>query len=296
MMAHLLRRAARSLWENLYLNLVATGVIAAALTLGGVYLIVMVNLDRIVETWDRDVHVSAYFYQDVGVDRRFAVKDEIAARAEVERVTYVSEPEARAWLEERLPDVGPILDELGDSVMPASLEITLAAEHTTPAEIVDFVEGIAGPDFEDIEYGAEWVQRFNSFLSLLRMLGVVLGSLISVAAVFLVGNTMHLVAYARRPELETMKLVGATWGFIATPFLLEGAIQGLVGASVALGTVYGVHQLLIVQLQGALQLALGAEALGFLPVLWQLALLGAGVGLGVLGCGVAVRRFWSMAP
>ncbi|MCB9745460.1 MAG: ABC transporter permease [Alphaproteobacteria bacterium] len=296
MIGHLVRRALRSLWENLYLNVVATGVIAAALMLGGVYLIVMVNLDRIVDTWDRDVHVSAYFFQDVGVDRRFAVKDDIAARAEVARVTYISEPEARDWLEQRLPDVGPILDELGDSVMPASLEITLDEAYTNPADIVGFVESIAGPDFEDIEYGAEWVQRFNSFLSLLRMLGVVLGSLISVAAVFLVGNTMHLVAYARRPELETMKLVGATWGFVATPFLIEGAIQGLVGASLALGGVYAVHQLLIVQLQGALQIALGADALGFLPLTHQLGLVGVGVALGVTGCGVAVRRFWGMAP
>ncbi len=67
MMAHVLRRALRSLWENLSLNLVATGVIAAATLLAGVYLAVMINLTSVVDSWDRDVHISAYFFDDVPV-------------------------------------------------------------------------------------------------------------------------------------------------------------------------------------------------------------------------------------
>ncbi|MCB9761553.1 MAG: ABC transporter permease [Alphaproteobacteria bacterium] len=296
MLAHVLRRALRSLWENLSLNLVATGVITAALMLGGVYLSVMVNLDAIVERWDRDVHISAYFFPDVSVDRRFAVKDELSMMRGVDQVHYVSEADARRFLEERVSDIGPVLDELGDDVLPASLEITLRPGYTGPAEIAAFAEQIQGPDFEDIEYGQEWVQRFNTFLGLLQVLGVVMGSLIFVAAVFLVGNTMHLVAYARRAELETMKLVGATWGFVAAPFLIEGALQGLIASALAIGGVYAVHELIVVRLQGALQLALGDNTLRFLPVTWQIGLAVAGLVLGLVGCWTAIRRFWSAAP
>ena len=185
MLKHILRRAWRSLLENLWLNLVATGVIAAAVMLAGVYTAVMVNLDRTVESWDRDVHVSAYFYTDVAVDRRFAVKDEIAARAEVRSVEYVSEDAAAEFLVSKVEDVGPILEELGDDVLPASLEITLNDSATAPEDIATFVETIHGPDFEVIDYGQEWVQRFNTFLALLRVLGLVLGTLIITAAVFL---------------------------------------------------------------------------------------------------------------
>ena len=296
MLSHMLRRALRSLWENLWLNLVATGVIAAAVMLAGVYAAAMVNLDRLVDSWDRDVHISAYFYTDVPVDRRFAVKDEIAARAEVAQVEYVSEQAAAAYLTERVEEAGPILEELGDQVLPSSLEITLQESATAPQDIAVFVQTIHGPDFEVIDYGQEWVQRFNTFLALLRALGVVLGALIITAAVFLVANTMHLVAYARRQELETMKLVGATWSFVALPFAIEGALQGLAGSAVAIGVVFGLHRLLVLQLDRALSFDLAGDTLLFLPWGGVLVLMAGGVLLGVVGCIAAIRRFWSAAP
>ncbi len=293
---YILRRTLASLWENLALNGVVVGVIGAALLVAGTYVQVMVNLDRIVERWDRDVHISTYFYTDVPVDRRFAVKDDLARLPEVKRILYVSEDEARAYLEERVPDVEPILEELGAEILPASLEITLRDTYTRPSDITRFVEKIQSTDFENIDYGQEWVQRFNNFLSLLQMLGVALGSLIAGAVIFLVANTMHLVVYARKAELETMKLVGATWNFISTPFVLEGAALGAMGAGTAILGMWGIHTVVFQRLQSYLQLALGADQLVFppAPLLWGL--VGAGVLLGVAGCWTSVRRFWRVAP
>lgn len=296
MLAHVLRRALRSLWENLSLNLVSTGVIAAALMLAGTYLTVMVNLGQIVDTWDRDVHVSLYFFPDVPVDRRFALKDEIEAMPQVAEVRYVSEAEARAWMEERVPEVTPALAELGDEVLPSSLELTLVERATHPAELAAVIAELQRPDFEDVDYGQEWVRRFDTFLSLLELLGVVLGTLIVTAAIFLVGNTMHLVAHARRAELETMKLVGATWGFVAAPFVLEGAIQGLIAGGLTVGGLWAIHNLLVVRLQAAFQLALGTQMLHPLPGQMQALLVLVGVVLGTVGCLTAIRRFWTAAP
>ena len=293
---YILRRTLASLWENLALNGVVVGVIGAALLVAGTYMQVMVNLDRIVERWDRDVHISTYFYTDVPVDRRFAVKDDLARLPEVKQILYVSEDEARTYLEERVPDVKPILEELGAEILPASLEITLRDTHTRPSDITAFVEKIQSTDFENIDYGQEWVQQFNNFLSLLQMLGVALGSLITGAVIFLVANTMHLVVYARKAELETMKLVGATWNFIAMPFVLEGAALGAMGAGTAILGMWGIHAVVFRRLQNYLQLALGADQLVFppAPLLWGL--VGAGVLLGVAGCWTSVRRFWRVAP
>ncbi len=285
----------RSLWENLSLNLVVVGVIGAGLLVAGAYVQVMFNLDRIVDHWDRDVHISTYFFTDVPVDRRFAVKDDLAKLPEVEEILYVSEEDAQTYLEEKVPDVQAILEELGAEILPASLEITLREAYTRPTDIAQFVEKIQSTDFENIDYGQEWVQRFNNFLSLLQLLGVALGSLIAAAVVFLVANTMHLVVYARKAELETMKLVGATWTFISTPFVLEGAILGALGSSLSILGMLGIHKLLFQRLQGYLQLALGAEELAFPPPVFLWAIIGAGVFLGVAGCWASVRRFWKAA-
>ncbi len=296
MIQHILRRTLRSLKENFSLNLVATGVIGATVLLAGVYLSALQTLDRVVESWDRDAHVSAYFQPEIEVELRFATKDQITARQEVATVSYVSEEDAAAYLSERVEEVGPILEELGPEVLPASLEITLSQGHATPAEIQAFVDSIDGPPFEHVDYGQDWVQRFHTFLTLLRGLGLVLGVLISLAAIFLVGNTMHLVAYARRAELETMKLVGATWGFTALPFALEGCVQGLIGGGMGLLGVYALHQVLVARLEDALALALAGAELSFLGAGWAVLLLGASVLLGVCGCLWSVTRFWRKAP
>lgn len=296
MIPHILRRTLRSLRENLSLNIIAAGVIAATVLLAGVYLTALQTLDRVVSSWDRDAHVSAYFAPDIAVELRFSTKDQLAARPEVASVQYVSEEDAAAYLAEAVEEAGPILDELGPEVLPASLEITLSQGQASPDAIEAFVASIDGPPFEVIDYGRQWVQRFHTFLSLLRGLGLVLGLLISLAAVFLVGNTMHLVAYARKDELETMKLVGATWGFTALPFALEGLVQGLLGGGLGLAGVYGLHRLLVVRLEDALSLALAGAQLSFLSVGWCLLLIGASVLLGVVGCLWSVTRFWKAAP
>ena len=79
LMGHILRRAFRSLWENLYLNLVATGVIAAAVLMLGVFLMVMYNINAITDNWASDVHVSAYFVADVPPERCFEIKESMSA-------------------------------------------------------------------------------------------------------------------------------------------------------------------------------------------------------------------------
>ncbi len=291
---HILRRAIRSLWEHIYLNTVSACVIAAALLLLGVYLTVQFNLNAIVDTWDRDVHVSAYFHDEVPQERRFALRDSLAGRPEVASVRYVSEEDARQWLVERVADVGPVLEELGAEVLPASLEIALVPAQASPEAIAAFATTLSSTDFEDVDYGKEWIERFNAFLSLLQLLGAVLGALIGIAALFLVANTVYLIVYSRRDELEIQKLVGATTTYITSPFLIEGMVQGFVGAVLALIGLWGVHRVLVLRLQDALQLGLAGE-LVFLPTPYRAALLLGGILLGMSAAYLSVRRFLATA-
>lgn len=291
---HILRRAGRSLFENLYLNLVATGVIATAVLLVGIFLSVMGTLDNLVEDWQQDIHLSAYFKLDTTEAQRLGIKERLESLPEIQAIAYITEADARTYLRERVPEVRPVLDSLGDQVLPASLEITLRQDIRSPAEIRELASRITSPEFDDIDYGQQWVERFNSFLSILRLLGLVLGTLIIVSAVFLVTNTIHLVVYNRRRELETMWLVGATRAFIGLPFLIEGLVQGLLGSSVAALGILLIQRSVLGRLQGAIALAEGPVQA--LPWERLLALVLMGVLLGVMGSGIAVFRFLRRAP
>jgi cell division transport system permease protein len=287
-----MRRAFRSLWENAYLNSVSAGVIAATTLLFGVYLSVQFNLNKMVDTWDRDIHVSAYFHPDVPEKRRFDVRDDIASRDEVLKVRYVSSETANEWMQERMPAMEDILKELGSDTLPSSLEISLTATAARPTVIDDFARTLSVTDFSDVDYGQEWIEKFQGFMAMLKLLGAIMGSLILVAATFLVMNTVHLVVYNRKEELEIQKLVGATDGYITAPFLVEGLAQGLIGSMLALGGLSAVHKLLVERLKDTFELGATAE-LQFMPSTYVALLFVAGSILGVTAAFLAVQRFLS---
>ena len=188
-----LRRALRGLREHTYLALVNTGVICAALVLLGVYGLAVTNLQAIVNGWQQDVHVSAYFDPKVTPAEHAVALTELAARPEVAAVELVTSEMAAVWMRERMPELGPVLDELGAATLPASLEFTLKPGHRTTAEmgqLAAFLDQTA--KFSAVDYGREWVEKAAGFVKTLTLLGFMLGAILAGAALFLVGNTIHL--------------------------------------------------------------------------------------------------------
>lgn len=295
LLRHIIRRALRSIWENLYLNTVAAGVIAASLLLLGVYVSTLLNLNSIVDTWNKDTHISAYFDSNLSEKEHLLMRDLIYAMPQTAEVRYVSQEDAHKWLTERVEGIEDTLAELGNDALPASLEISLNKESSTPAEIEKFTSVLREQGFSELDYGVEWVEKFNAFLQLLQMLGVLLGGLILIAATFLVTNTVHLVVYNRRHEMDIAKLVGASNLFIILPFLFEGVVQGLVGALSAITGLWIIHQTLAIRLQEALLLELAGE-LHFLNTQQLLLLSTVGIGLGFIAAFIASTRFLRQAP
>ena len=130
----------------------------------------------------------------------------------------------------------------------------------------------------------------HTFLALLRLSALVLGGLLLVSAAFLVSNTIRLAIYSRRDELAIISLVGGTRWFGRLPFLLEGAIQGLAGAALALSLLVLLYRYAFVQVQASLGMILGPDVLHFLRPEALLGLCLAGVAVGFLGALTSVMR------
>ncbi len=292
-----LTRAIRSIRENLYLSGVSAGVIGAALILIGAFGLALVNLRAVVSAWERDAHVSAYLKPEIAPEVHASLRAVLEARPEVAAVRYISTAEAEAWMRTEMPEVGPALDELGAGVLPASMEITLRDDQTSEERLTAFVTSLrADGVYADVDYGKEWVARLDAFVGVLTALGAGLGVIVSIAAFFLVNNTIHLVVYSRRDELEVTRLVGATDAWIVTPFLIEGAAHGVAGGLGALLGLLALHRGVLLRLDETFALALGATDIQFLPTTWAFGLLATGVVVGVGGSWFAVRQFLARLP
>lgn len=293
----LLARTLRGFREHLYLSGVSAGVIATSLVLLGALSLAASNLRVALGTWEQDVHLSAYLRDGVDDAARTQLQEAVAGRIEVAEVQLVTEAEASEWLTARMPDLTPVVTELGPSALPASLEVTLRPQYTSPERIAAFAASLGeSPAIEEVDYGQQWVARVRTFVSLLGAVGVVMAVIVCVATLFLVGNTTHLVVHARRDELEIMRLVGATDRFIVSPFLLEGAIQGVVGGLLAVGVLYGVYRGVLVGAADLFTVAVGDSGLRFLPVPLLGAMVVGGGAIGVLAAWVTVRRALRTLP
>ena len=142
-----------------------------------------------------------------------------------------------------------------------------------------------------MRYGQDWLEQFESFVTLIKFSAGILGSFLLFATVFIVSNTIKLTLYARRDELEIMSLVGGTPLFIKTPYIFEGAFQGATGGLVALGCTYLIYFFFLKKSLIALLFTMGVKEIVFLPLTYQLTFLFTGLFLGAAGSLVSLRKF-----
>jgi len=141
----------------------------------------------------------------------------------------------------------------------------------------------------EVEYGRQWIQRFTNVIHLFSLAGYAIGTLFFMATIFIVANTIRLVLYSRRDEIEIMRLVGATDRFIKIPFYLEGMIQGGAGTVIGLGILYLGYLTLSSRFEpgivgGVLQLRFFSASICAAIVL-------GGTIIGWMGCWVSLKQF-----
>jgi len=140
-----------------------------------------------------------------------------------------------------------------------------------------------------VEYGQRWLGQFSNVVNLFRLAGYTLAGLFFMAALFIVANTSRLILYSRREEIEVMRLVGATDGFIKAPFYIQGIIQG------ALGGLGGLAALLLAFLFVSSNIGYGLTTyishIRFLSPLLSIAIVFSSMFVGWLGCYLSLKQF-----
>lgn len=260
------------------------------LTLGG-FLILSDNLGEAIERWRTELRVILYLRGDVQPNAQTILAERILRQfPEVRAAKAVTKAEALSRLEATLGNRRDLLAGLPENPLPASVEVWVRPEAQSPERVEALARRlgeIAG--VEEVQYGAEWVKRLADWRRLLTWTGAGAGLLLAVGAVLTVMASVVMTTHSRREEIQIMRLVGATEGLLRGPLLIQGTVQGTLGAAVALGLLYLAYHLATPRLM-PLVTGVGVPGLSFLPWRTGAILILSGGLLGMFGSLLSFRR------
>ncbi len=287
-----LSRAFTNIRQHAFINVVTIGTIALAMLIVSLFLLVFVNLESAMENWSERVQITVYFDRELSPPEQSQIQQRITALTGVSRASYVSRTEALVRFKNRLKGQGTLLEGVRADVLPTSFEINLKRQYRETSSVEAVVSHLKSiPGITEVQFGEEWVRRFNLCINFMRLLATLLGVFLIIAVVFIVSNTIKLTIYSRRDELEVMALVGATRFFIKAPFLLEGIIQGVAGTSVAVLLMFGLFEGFMYNAGDYISFNPVSSGFMFLPYEYCAGLLGAGALLGFIGSLTSLKRF-----
>ncbi|MBE9574010.1 MAG: ABC transporter permease [Proteobacteria bacterium] len=287
---YFVRQAMRNMVENRLVHLIGLGTMVIAFLMFDAFILIFVNLNSWTQEQGRSLTMSIYFKGEPERAVIESIKKELL-QYPVSTTGFISKDDALKSLRKQLGEKAGLLDGLGENPLPASLEIVLSRDvsgDSLPYELKTRLERIRGVD--EVQYSQEWVERFQAIMRAVKLIGLVFGGLLFLAALFIITNTVKLTIYSRKDEIEILKLVGATNRFVKIPFLIEGSIQGFLGGSVALIVLFLVYVAIITKVD----LSIGFASLDiiFLSPQFILLLLLMSSIIGFTGSTVSLGRFF----
>lgn len=288
---YFIRRALLNMRQWPFLCAASVLTMAVALATVATFFLVVMNVEQMATKWSEDLQVVAYLDKTPSAKQLSTLLSKLRDFPEISEVKHVSQKEAMKRFRLRLGEDADLLDGVDGDILPASLEISLDPHYRNRAGVDNVIKRLGqSTEIDDIRYGQDWLERFESFVGILHLVSLVLGGFLLFAALFIVSNTIKLTLYARRDELEIMALVGATLRFIKIPFLLEGALQGLFGGLFSLLCLSFVFKFFLVHVLRSFWLTPAGIELVFLDTNQQIVLVASGVLLGIFGSLTSLRK------
>ena len=228
------REAFRAFRRAPGLSALAVAAIGFSLFTTGLYGLVALNFRGALEGLAERVEIVAFLMRGTPPETVTLASQDIAAFPEVLEVNYVSEEEALKRAQQELEEFREAYKELSTNPLPASLEIRLKPPYRSAAAARAVADRLAGFAFvDDVRYGRDWVERLDQLRRLASIVQFMIGIAFAIVAMAIIGVTIRITVLQRAGEIAIMRLVGATNNFIRGPFVLEGAIKGVLGGGLA---------------------------------------------------------------
>jgi cell division transport system permease protein len=285
------------LWSQPLATAFTVLVIGIALALPACLQLVITNVTRVTAGWSESVSIAVYLKLPTEVATARSLAATLRKREDVSKVELITAEAAFADFRRR-SGFGAALETLTENPLPHVLVVKPASVAATPARLERLADSLRSlPAVDLVQLDTAWVQRLDAIVTAFQRAILLTAVLLALGAMAIVGNTIRLEIQTRKSEIEIVRLVGASNGFIRRPFLYSGAWYGLGGALVAWLTTAG----LVGALGGPIERIAGLYASSFrlTGLSWELGLLllVSGIALGWLGSFIiATRHLVRTAP
>ena len=221
------------------LSALSVTTIAFSLFTLGLFGLVAINLRQALRGLEERVEIVAFVLRGTPAETITLATQDIAAFPEVRDVGYITEQQALARARVELVEFRDAYRDLQVNPLPASIEVRMKEGYRDAKTVEAVAERLKGFGFvDDVRYGRDWVSRLDQLRNVAGIVGLVIGLAFAAVAIVIIGVTIRLTILQRAREISIMRLVGATNWFVRGPFLLEGALKGLLGGLFSLVLCY----------------------------------------------------------
>ncbi len=295
---YFVRESVTNFRRNWVMSLGAVITIYLSLLLVGIFIATGFVVNNIVQSVEDKVTIQVFLKDGAATSDVNALQQWMLADPLVKGVDYTSKEEALKKFREDMKQSPEIIDQLEGNPLPASLDVTLKDPRSVEEMVAKikrselFLKVADRPDDpeDSLKYGQQIVNKLFAFTRVVRVIQVVFVVMLAVVSLIFINNTIRLAIYARRKEIGIMRLVGASNWFIRTPFLLEGVLQALIGATLAIVSVVALQAAIMPRLKDTLSF-LAVSLSGTAMAQIALVLVLGGMLIGAAGSWLAMSRY-----
>lgn len=278
----------RSLFRNRFMAIASVLTVTLSMFILGVFLSAVLNINHMASYLENQVEMTVYLKDGLTTDQVMGIGKYLKAQPGMKEIKFTNKDQAMKDFRERMGDQQGLLDAINGNPLPASYQMSFQTPEQlkTAAEVVAKYQGV-----ETVQYGKDIIEQLYKVAQVIRLSGIVLIIFLAGAELFIISNTIRLTVFARRREIQIMKYVGASNGFIRWPFLFEGMVIGFFGSGFASFILWEGYKTVVSEM--------AAAGLVFIPMipLWPfmgyttLIILAAGIVIGVMGSAISLRKY-----
>ena len=233
------RQVGRNLRQTWGSQLMTLLTVSLSVLIFAFFYLIYTNMLNLGDKLGDDLSLIVYLEEEPGPELQQQLIKKITTFDDVESITFVSRRQAYERFARQLGENRDVLLDMPEDFLPPSIEVVPLKNLRSLNQVKLFSDYLANlPGTLKVQYGQDWVERFYYFTKLLSIIVLLSGTLLILTTIFMVAYTIRLTILGRQDELELLKLVGATNNYIRTPFLLEGLLQGTIGSSFGIISLY----------------------------------------------------------